>query len=104
VGAVTRRWEFSERRLTLTDRVEGNSARAIARRLHTPLNVSRDGDGLALDGPDAHFRLAFREATARFDPATLWRAYGEGRPGTVITLETRAELPVTLTLTLEADH
>jgi hypothetical protein len=102
VGAVTRRWRFSERTATIEDTVDGTSRRSLSRRLHTPLAVERSSGGLTLRGRSVRLRLSAPDADVRLDPATRWTAYGEGAPATCIAVEATARLPWSGILTVEA--
>ncbi len=103
VAALTRRWDFSGHRMTVTDNVEGSATRTVSRLFHTPLAVEVEDDGaILMRGNRASYRL--RVEGARPVPRSMkrWVAYGESRPATVIEAKERTRLPWTSTATLEA--
>lgn len=85
IGAVKRRWRFADTGFTLSDRIEGRGRHRVRRLLHTPLEVA----GTAIGG---RFRLS-AEGAVSTRPVTCWRAYGRGRPGTAIHIDTEVSLP-----------
>ena len=102
VGAVTRRWAFSERGFTLNDRVEGTgSGRTIMRILVTPHDVSEAGGGLTIQGESAAWWIRY-DGECTLQPMTCWRAYGRGAPATAIEIAASASLPWEGALTVEA--
>ena len=102
VGAVTRRWAFTDRGFTLHDRVEGSgSGHAIRRSLITPHGVGIDDGQVTVHGESTAWRVRFDgECTLR--PLTCWRAYGRGTPATAIEITASASLPWEGTLAVEA--
>ena len=102
VGAVRRRWAFTDRGFTLNDRVEGSGqGRVITRVLVTPQGVSEDGGGVTIQGKTTAWRIRFEgECTLR--PLTHWRAYGRGTPATAIEITVSASLPWEGAISVEA--
>jgi len=102
VGALTRRWTLGDRGVTIDDRLEGRGRRRISRRFATPLAAEALPGGVLLKGGGRTLWLSAgpaAEVTAR--PITLWRAYGDGRPGVLVELTERADLPWSGRATLE---
>jgi hypothetical protein len=101
VGALDRQWEFSDRAVTLVDRVEGKGERTLQQVFHTPLAAEPTEHGVDLKGRERTYRLR-SVGPVHLSPGKLWTAYGRSRPGTVIRITRRAALPWTGTTTLEA--
>jgi len=94
VGAVTRRWTYSAKRLIISDSVDGTRTAKIRRTFVTPLQVDVQGSIIELKGKSRIFRMRCGKNTSiKIDPITLWHAYGQGRNGTRIIFTTTASLP-----------
>ncbi|CAA7621713.1 heparinase II/III family protein [Magnetospirillum sp. UT-4] len=103
LGAVERVWRFREGAMRVDDTVEGRGRHRITRRLVTGAAVAVDGGAAILTQPSGRrWRVAAEDARPALSPLTLWHAYGEGSPGTVLAFETEAVLPWRGTLTVEA--
>ena len=102
VGAVTRRWAFTDRGFTLHDRVKGSGKRrAISRVLVTPLAVNADAGRVTVQGETAAWQIRF-DGECALRPLTQWLAYGRGIPATAIEITAQAGLPWEGTITVEA--
>lgn len=102
VGALTRRWRFSSRGMSIEDRLDGRGRRKIARMFVTPLAVEAMPGGVLLTGGGRTLWLsAVGETTIRLRTVTLWHAYGAGRPGHLIEFSGNAALPWTGRVTLQ---
>ena len=101
VGQLRRNWRFSDTTLTVSDRLDGVTARKISRLFHTPLAAKKDGNSVILGNGNVRFRLLAREAPLTLRPATQWLAYGKGRPITVIEIADECGLPWSSAITLE---
>ena len=101
VGAVERRWTFSDGAMSILDRVEGTGRHRIECLLHTPHPVLRSAGGLVVQGAEAAYRITAdgHQSTGR---ATRWRAYGAGDPATVIRIRNQARLPFQAVMKIEA--
>lgn len=92
VGTVERRWQFTDRIMTLTDKVAGSGRHVVRRNFVTPLSVQITGKGITLRGKKHIYR--FRPATKPIiKPITIWQAYGQGESGFMISFEEAATLP-----------
>lgn len=100
VGAVTRRWRFAGRRLTISDRVEGDGYCHLSRTLATPLGVTLDGEAARLSGDGLTLSLS-ADVPLRAEPLTRWLAYGEGRPATLIVGAKLVRLPWSGSITVD---
>lgn len=93
LGAVDRRWQFSENALILSDSVDGNGTHTISRYLVTPLAAELTGEGVIVRGDGGDFRISAPAIGPTVMPVTRWTAYGQGEPVSLIGFETRAPLP-----------
>ena len=100
-GQLRRRWRFTENAMVLTDELEGEGFHRLTRRLLTPLEAEAGSGGVVLRAGKRTFHLNAPEASAAVSRMTLWRAYGDGRPGHVIEFTTEAPLPWSGELRLE---
>ena len=101
MGSLRRQWRFTNDALTLTDALEGNGRHLIARRFVTPLEAEAGAGGVVLKGGAKTFHLHSPDASAAVKEITLWRAYGWGRPGSIIEFAAAAALPWTGEVRLE---
>ena len=101
VGAVSRRWRFTSKSMTIEDQVEGSASKAVSRRLLTPHAVEQAGDGLLIKTPTAAFRMSATGGDVSTAPAKRWTAYGESEPATMIRIDAQAALPWHGTMTVE---
>jgi len=101
LGRYARRCEINGAALTLTDSVDGNGTRQISRALHTPLQVDSGAEGVFLRSDTLAFRLTVN-GEVDIKPSRQWIAYGEHRPVTTIQIETRAPLPWSESIVIEA--
>ena len=99
-AAVERNWRFHDQGFSLSDKVGGTGRRRIQRQFLTTLKTEQRTGGVVLKGAAHSFALS-ADAPISVEPATFWRAYGEGRPASRISLETVADLPWESTLKLE---
>jgi hypothetical protein len=101
VGALSRQWRFTEKAMTLGDKLQGRGTRRITRQFITPLKAEAGAGGVVLsyDGSSAasggarSFLLHSPDAVAEVTKTTLWQAYGKGREGFAITFSANAPLP-----------
>lgn len=101
IGAASREWEFSDRRVVIRDQIDGTGRHTVRLTFCSPLEaVKEDGDTVRLTGGGRNFRLA-SAAEATLQPRTAWHAYGEGNPATAAVFELSTELPVDLVSVLE---
>ena len=100
VGALTRRWRFAARAVSIADRLEGTGTHTVSRLLHTILPAERRGDAVLLHGRGGSLRLC-AEARPRLCPAVRWTAYGRGQAATSIVFEARLSLPFESRLDVE---
>jgi len=92
IGTVTRQWIFNKNKATIHDSVDGKGHVQICRQFITPLTTTITGDSVILAGSDASFRI--HGAThPTLQPITIWHAYGQGQPGTVIAFNNGSPLP-----------
>jgi hypothetical protein len=88
VGAWERRWQFSEDKVVLIDKISGSGRHRITRKLYSGLQVTQNSDGFNL-GPVS---LAC-SATGQADAADLWSAYGRSSPATSLQFNEDVKLP-----------
>jgi len=104
VGALSRRWTLGDRGFAIDDRLEGRGRRTLTRRFATPLEAEALPTGVLLKGGGKTLWLsAGPAATATARPITLWRAYGDGRPGVLIEFAERTTLPWSGRATIEVN-
>ncbi|CCQ75471.1 conserved membrane protein of unknown function [Magnetospira sp. QH-2] len=96
-GSVTRSWIFEDNRLTLRDEIGGMGVHKTNRLFHTALPVERDDKDVIIGG---YFRLSTDQGFI-LRSATIWEAYGRGRPGTCIDIDQTVTLPTSLIVRLE---
>ncbi len=105
VGAVTRRWRFSDKALSVIDTVEGSGQHTAVRVLYTDLPVRWDHGTAVLAGDRASYRIRIGahdfELTERH--AERWTAYGVGHPATALVITVHRRLPWTGAITVEID-
>jgi hypothetical protein len=99
IGTAERRLSLTATAATIADHVAGGGYHGVERRLVTTLQVAEGGRLLV--GPGVRFRIQAGGAFAT-EPVTVWHAYGEGRPATVITIAERTALPWNGELRIEA--
>lgn len=99
---VSRHWRFSENGFAIDDRVKGRGSRRIARRLHTPWPVEIAGGAALVRSSAGTLRVRADGAIPILGTTTQWTAYDRGLRATAILFETRASLPWSGTLTVEA--
>lgn len=97
VGSISRSWSIAGGTVVIHDRVDGVGRHKVRRALATSLAVELI-NGAAILG--ARWRVWSR-APVRSQRITLWRAYGEGVPGTQLVWEDDAAFPFDDTLTIE---
>ena len=102
VGSLRRQWRFTDKRMVLKDELAGRGVHPVARRFFTPLKAEARAGGVTLKGGGRIFHLHSPDAAATVGNATLWRAYGVGRPGTLIEFSGDASLPWSGEIRLEA--
>jgi len=97
IGSWRRSWRASDDAFTISDRVEGNGRRTIARYLHTTLPVE------VLPGA-----VRFGSYMVTFDgrvelyPSRRWYAYGRSEPATSLKIVIQADLPWQSTITVRS--
>lgn len=101
VGAVERRWSFSDASFSIFDRVEGSGRHRFERLLHTSLPVMQTTGGVVIHGIDTAYRVT-ADGHLSFEPANRWRAYGMDEPATVIRVRNESALPFQAALKVEA--
>ncbi len=99
LGAVERTWTFDDRRMSLTDRIDGNGEHSVSRRFHTTGDVIVDGSGAVIVTAGRRFRLDI-DGPVRISPATSWSAYGVGVPSRLIDVTAKVRLPAELSATV----
>ena len=87
-----RQWRFKGGAVEILDTIQGSGKRRIDRRYVTSTDVEI-GDGFALLSANGRRWRLRAEVTPTVKPATRWMAYGEGRPGSVITFGQIEKLP-----------
>ena len=100
VGSVTRTWHFRPAAVTVSDRVEGQGTRRIARKIVTPYQVRLENGRANIDTGTARFRISMGAAISA-EETVCWTAYGAGTPGTALTVAQSAPLPFDGTITIE---
>ncbi|MDA1090946.1 MAG: heparinase II/III family protein [Proteobacteria bacterium] len=93
VGALHRKWRFTEKIMTLSDQLAGNGVHRLTRRLITPMNAEAGAGGVVLSGQGRTFHVNSADATATVSEIVCWQAYGEGRPGFMIEFTADTPLP-----------
>jgi len=93
VGKLCRRWGFSETEMVIKDELAGHGIHRVSRRLVTPLKVEVTPAGLVLSNSEKKFSLSSPGPEAAISPISLWSAYGNGRPGTLIEFAADTPLP-----------
>ena len=101
LGSLRRQWRFANDVLTVTDALNGDGRHLITRRFVTPLEAEAGAGGVVLKGGAKTFHLNSPDASAAVNEITLWRAYGSGRPGSMIEFTADAQLPWTGEVRLE---
>jgi len=102
VGALARRWTFGDCGVTVDDQLHGRGRNRLVRRFVTPLEVEALPMGALLKGGGRTLWVsAGPGASMTVRPITVWRAYGCGRPGTLIEFTERATLPWSGRATIE---
>ena len=102
VGALERGWRLGARGVAVEDRLAGYGRRLIIRQVVTPFEAEEMPGGVLLKGAARKLWLsAGYAAKMSVKPVTLWRAYGQGRPGRLIEFVERASLPWSGRMTLE---
>lgn len=102
VGEVARSATFTDREVTIADRIEGRDVHRVTRRLHTFLPVARDGGDVVLQGADRKIRLN-SDAEISLQAGQYWTAYGRSEPATVIDISTSESLPKRLRLSISVE-
>ncbi len=92
IGTTTRQWAFDETTATIKDFIVGKGRANIRRQLVTPLAATITDDGVVLTGSDTSFRI-HGAGHPTLQPITIWKAYGQGQPGTAIVFDDDAALP-----------
>ncbi len=92
VKSVEREWRFSDSKVEILDRIEGQGRHIISRRLCTPLAVTGEGDVAILSDGSRSYRVSPGGAF-RLEEITRWTAYGESTPATQIVSEFSGSLP-----------
>ena len=87
-----RQWRFKGGAVEILDTIQGSGKRRIDRRYVTSTDVEIS-DGFALLSANGRRWRLRTEVTPTVKPATRWMAYGEGRPGSVITFGQTEKLP-----------
>ena len=100
VGNAIREWFFTDGRIEIRDRIEGNRAHRVRRSYCTPLVAVRQGKTVDLTGNGIRMRMDLG-GDVTIGPRTIWAAYGERREGTEIVCEETMRLPVDLVTVLE---
>jgi len=93
VGALRRQWRFTENAMVLNDSLEGDGSHSLTRRLVTPLDAEAGAGGIILKGGNKTFHLNSPDTAPVVSKTTLWRAYGNGKPGYAIDFTDKATLP-----------
>ena len=101
LGSLRRQWRFTNDAMILTDALEGDGRHLITRRFATPLEAEAGSGGVVLKGGAKTFHLNSPDASAAVKKITLWRAYGSGRPGSMIEFASDSALPWTGEVRLE---
>jgi hypothetical protein len=87
-----RQWRFKGGAVEILDTIQGSGKRRIDRRYVTSTDVEIS-DGFALLSANGRRWRLRTEIAPTVKPATRWMAYGEGRPGSVITFGQTEKLP-----------
>ena len=87
-----RQWRFKGGAVEILDTIQGSGKRRIDRRYFTSTDVEIS-DGFALLSANGRRWPLRTEVTPTAKPATRWMAYGEARPGSVITFGQTEKLP-----------
>jgi hypothetical protein len=94
VGRVSRKWDFSEKQVSLTDQVVGKGRRKISRLFHTDLSVQKIEAGVILESPSTRYRLSAESgAEISISPCKKWLAYGVSEVASAIEITVKTNLP-----------
>jgi hypothetical protein len=98
-----RSWHFTAAGLTIDDVIQGHGRHTVTRRLITGLAAEiRDGAVMLTAPSRRRFRIAAEDGSRPdLAPITLWRAYGEGVPGKIVSFTNEARLDWRGRLTIE---
>jgi hypothetical protein len=93
ITETQRAWSFSSGGFRLRDRLTGHGKHRIVRAFVTPFPTTLNAGSAVINTPDSRFILRSADAATKctMQATTIWHAYGEGRPGTRISFETRTE-------------
>lgn len=98
--SVRRRWRFDATAMTLDDAINGTGRYEVARRLFTPLQVTREADAFLLEGEGRRFRLTL-DRPATVSPSEGWPGFGTVQRLNMIECAAEVSLPWRGTLRLD---
>ena len=99
-----RQWLFAPRRLDIIDRFTRHpGGHIVTRRLVTPLAVVEiERAAIVLQAPSGRrFRVSAEGAVPVVGPIPIWHAYGESRPGSVVTFTIPVVMPIECRLIIQ---
>jgi len=101
VAEATRAWRWRGSAVRIEDTVEGRGHRQIVRRLLTPWPAVAQNGRVVITAGNERFAIS-ADAPIRIEPSLHWPAYATEAPATMLIAETRAALPFSGWLEIEA--
>jgi hypothetical protein len=100
IGALQRRWQFNDNKLTIFDHLEGNGHHLTQRFLHTTLPVSQTDEGAIVRGRKHSYRVS-TEGGAKLHKSVYWPSYGTRKEATTLVFAAPGKLPMNTEISVE---